>query len=142
MQTNKTTVTEANRPRFQEASRAMRPPLLWRGGEKKSHTSAWLAWRNQHTVKVHVQGHNDKSRRLVHRAQRTMLGTTSAFADPLPVSSAENVHLTKHSRKLNVTLSLFILCRNTEVTGQRNVPATGDRMGCDEGGMIFVTLSA
>lgn len=77
-------------------------------GEGESHTSAWLAWRKKHTVKVHVQGHNDKGRRLVHCAQRTMLATTdSLFAEWF--SLVENVHLTKHMRKVNVTLSLFIV---------------------------------
>lgn len=68
-------------------------------GERESHTSVWLAWRKKHTVKVHVQGHNDKGRRLVHCTQRTMLATSySLFAERLRVSLVENVHLTKHMR--------------------------------------------
>lgn len=109
-------------------------------GGRESHTSAWLAWRKKHTVKVHVQGHNDKGCGLVHCAQRTMLATTdSLFAEWLQVSSVENVHLTEHMRKLNVTLSLFILWGNTAVETQRNVPAIGHHIGYDEGVMIYST---
>lgn len=89
-------------------------------GERESHTSVRLAWRKKHTVKVHVQGHNDKGRRLVHCAQRTMLATSdSLFAERWRVSPVKHVHLTKkqkkdhrHTQELNVTLSEFIFVRN------------------------------
>lgn len=110
-------------------------------GERESYTLVWLAWRKKHTVKVHVQGHNDKGRRLVHCTQRTMLTTTaSLFAEWLQVSLVENVHLTKPMRKLNVTLSLFILWGNTAVRTQRNVSATGHHTGSDEDVMIYLWL--
>lgn len=98
--------TKANRTQCQDASRADSLFLSWVPttvadcyGERESHTSVWLAWRKKHTVKVHVQGHNDKGRRLVHCAQRTMLATAdSLFAEWLRVSSVKHVHLTKHMR--------------------------------------------
>lgn len=58
--------------------------------------------------KVHVQGHDDKGRGLV--GTRTVLAKTQCFfVQWLQVSMAENVHLTKCTRKINVTLSLLIL---------------------------------
>lgn len=76
------------------------PTVAYCYGERESHTSAWLAWRKKHTVKVHVQGHSDKGCRLVCCTQRTMLATTaSLFAEWLQVSLVENVHLNKHMKK-------------------------------------------
>lgn len=109
-------------------------------GEWESHTSVWLAWRKRHTVKVHVQGHNDKGRRLVHCAQRTMFATTdSLFAEWLRVSLVKNVHLTK-TRELNVTLSVFILWGNTVVKTLRNVSANGHHIGSVEVVIIYLWL--
>jgi len=63
-------------------------------------------------------------------AQRTMWATTtSVFAERLQVSLAEQVHLTKHMRKLNVTLSSFILWGNTAVQTQSSVCTAGHHMG-------------
>lgn len=113
--------------------------------ERESHTSAGFAWRKKHTVKVHVQGHNDKGRGLVHCAQRTILATTAQFvcrvvAGQRRKKKRKNVHLTKRMRKVNVTLSLFILWGCTAVRTQRNVSAIGHHIGYDEVVLIYLWL--
>lgn len=121
MKTNKTTVTEANKPQCsvgvlcsEAAPEPSSPTVAHSNGERESHTSAWLARRKKNTVKVHVQGHSDKGRGLVPCTQRTMFATTaSLFADWLQVRLGRKCTFDQTHEELNVTLSLFILWKHS-----------------------------
>lgn len=84
--------------------------------------------------KVHVQGHDDKSRGLV--GTRTVLAKTQrCFVERLQVSMAENVHLTKtHERnKCHPVFAHFMMKRCGEDTKKCGChrPSRRLRRGCE-----------
>lgn len=102
--------------------------------------AVWFAWRKKHTAQVHAQGHNDKGRRLVHCAQRTMLATTdSLFAEWLQVSLVENVHLTKHTSTKYHPVSIHFV-RKRSGKDERKMPATSHHFVKEEGAIMFLSL--
>lgn len=86
-----------------------------------------------------MQGHNDKGRRLVHSAQRTMLATShSLFAEWWRVSLVENVHLTKHTRtKCHPVCIHFV---REQCGKDTEMSATGHYNGNDEGAITGLWL--
>lgn len=71
-----------------------------------------------------------------------MLDTKAGlFAEWLQVSLVENVHLTKHMKKLNVTLSLIIFVRmHSGKDTKRMCQGMEHHIGRDEGEMLYLWL--